>query len=108
MSASVALTLSRSGAADGGVSAPWWAPSSLRSLRLPYVQRHDTPGEPPEPHGAKTALLQQICQFLGAGKTADARRQVGVGVAARQEAAEQRHDAVEPDAVEGRKQSARS
>src|SRR5215472_4242333 len=89
MSSSVALTVPR------------------LSRDLPYVQRHDTPGETPEPDALEAARAQQIGEILGARETAHARREVGVGVAAREQVAEQRHDMVEPDPVEGRQQPAR-
>src|SRR6478672_6964880 len=75
--------------------------------RLSYVQGHDTPGKAPEPHGPEAARAEQLRKLLRPGEAAHARGQVGVRVAAREEAAEQRDDAVEPELVEQLERAAR-
>src|SRR6188508_2441643 len=75
--------------------------------RLSYVQGHDTPGKAPEPHGLEAARAEQLRKRLRSGEAAHARGQVRVRVAAREEAAEQRDDAVEPELVEDLERSAR-
>ena len=59
--------------------------------------------EPPKSRNCgslEPALVDQRREILGAREAADARRQVRVGLPARQHAAEQRHDAVEPEREE--------
>ncbi len=67
----------------------------------------DTPGKAAELHGLEPARAQQLRELLRPGEAAHARGQVRVRVSARQEAAEQRDDAVEPELVEELQRAAR-
>src|SRR5262249_31894562 len=69
--------------------APTGSPRASPSLRLPYVQGHDTAGEPAEPDLAEAARGEQLRELLGNWEPADARGQVRVRGAPGQEAAEQ-------------------
>src|SRR6185437_4031411 len=68
---------------------------------------HDTPGEAAELHALEAALAEQLRKLLGAGEAADAGREVRVRGTTRENAAEQRHDAVEPELVEERERAPR-
>src|SRR5205085_10318771 len=77
------------------------------SRRHTRVQRDDAAGEQPVPHLGEPRPLELPSQLLRLGEPAHARRQVAVRLAAAHESAEQRHEPVEPEPVEGREESAR-
>src|SRR5438270_396652 len=78
-----------------------------RGSRLPSVEGHDTPGKEPELHALEAATAELVREILRAGEATHARWQVRVRGPAGEEAAQQRHDAVEPELVEGREEPAR-
>ncbi len=64
------------------------------------MQRDDAAGERPITNLSEPVPLEQLCERVGVGEAPHARRQVRVGRAAGEHLAEERHDAVEPDAIE--------
>src|SRR5438034_7313215 len=72
------------------------------------MKRDDAAREEPHAHITEARRLDHLSKFRRTRKTADAGRQIRVRGATWKQLAQQRHDSVEPQSIEGRKQSART